>query len=193
MAKFIPTLSITSIYNTLNTFVEKGIITAIKIEDGIEGLLHISELSWTGRVKHPSEMLATGDVLTLKVMDIKQEEQKISFSLRQTEPNPWPEIVKRYPVGTVVQGKVYHLTDFGAFVEIEKGIDGLLHISNISSKEIKHPSEVLRKGQKIDVMILNIDPDSKRISLGLKQLGETTKAEEETNESDHQEDLRGNE
>ncbi|MCM8768376.1 MAG: 30S ribosomal protein S1 [Candidatus Omnitrophica bacterium] len=165
----------------------------IKIEDGIEGLLHISELSWTGRVKHPSEMLATGDVLTLKVMDIKQEEQKISFSLRQTEPNPWPEIVKRYPVGTVVQGKVYHLTDFGAFVEIEKGIDGLLHISNISSKEIKHPSEVLRKGQKIDVMILNIDPDSKRISLGLKQLGETTKAEEETNESDHQEDLRGNE
>ncbi|HOJ40363.1 MAG TPA: S1 RNA-binding domain-containing protein, partial [bacterium] len=138
----------------------------IKVEEGVEGLLHISELTWTGRVKHPSEILATGDVLTLKVIDIKREEQKISFSLRQTEPNPWPEIVKRYPAGTVVRGKVYHLTDFGAFVEIEKGIDGLLHISNISSKEIKHPSEVLRKGQKIDVMILNIDPDNKRISLG---------------------------
>ncbi|HOL67815.1 MAG TPA: S1 RNA-binding domain-containing protein, partial [bacterium] len=166
----------------------------IKVEEGVEGLLHISELTWTGRVKHPSEILATGDVLTLKVIDIKREEQKISFSLRQTEPNPWPEIVKRYPAGTVVRGKVYHLTDFGAFVEIEKGIDGLLHISNISSKEIKHPSEVLRKGQKIDVMILNIDPDNKRISLGLKQLGETPITEEgEENESDHQEDIRRDE
>jgi len=164
----------------------------VKIEEGVEGLLHISELSWTGRVKHPSEVLATGDVLTLKVIDIKQEEQKISFSLRQTEPNPWPEIVKRYPVGSVVSGKVYHLTDFGAFVELEKGIDGLLHISNISSREIKHPSEVLRKGQKIEVLILNIDPENKRISLGLKQLGEpgTTKEEDESN---NQENLSGDE
>ena len=147
----------------------------IKLEEGVEGLLHISELSWTGRIKHPSEVVAMGDTLKVKVIDIKKDEQKISFSLRQLEPNPWPEIVKKYPVGSVVRGKVYHITDFGAFVEIEKGIDGLLHISNISDKPIKHPSEVLRKGEKIDVMILEIDPENKRISLGLKQMGEISK------------------
>ena len=147
----------------------------LKIEEGVEGLLHISELSWTGRIKHPSEVVAMGDTLKVKVIDIKKDEQKISFSLRQLEPNPWPEIVKKYPVGSVVRGRVYHITDFGAFVEIEKGIDGLLHISNISDKPIKHPSEVLRKGEKIDVMILEIDPENKRISLGLKQMGEISK------------------
>jgi len=147
----------------------------IKLEEGVEGLLHISELSWTGRIKHPSEIVATGDTLKVKVIDIKKDEQKISFSLRQLEPNPWPEIKKKYPVGTVVTGKVYHITDFGAFVEIEKGIDGLLHISNISDTPIKHPSEVLRKGQKVEVMILEIDPESRKISLGMKQLGENLK------------------
>ncbi|MGC8804777.1 MAG: S1 RNA-binding domain-containing protein, partial [Candidatus Ratteibacteria bacterium] len=161
----------------------------IKLEDGIEGLLHISEFSWTGRVRHPSDVVAMGDVMKLKVIDIKKDEQKISFSLRQMEQNPWPEIVKKYPVGSVVKGKVYHITDFGAFVEIEKGIDGLLHISNISDAQIKHPSEVLRKGQKIDVLILEIDPEAKKISLGLKHLGESHISEEDENEGDNQENV----
>ncbi len=161
----------------------------IKLEDGIEGLLHISEFSWTGRVRHPSDVVAMGDVVKLKVIDIKKDEQKISFSLRQMEQNPWPEIVKKYPVGSVVKGKVYHITDFGAFVEIEKGIDGLLHISNISDIQIKHPSEVLRKGQKIDVLILEIDPEAKKISLGLKHLGESHISEEDENEGDNQENI----
>lgn len=163
----------------------------VKLEDGIEGLLHISEFSWTGRVRHPSDMVAMGDTLSLKVIDIKKDEQKISFSLRQLEPNPWPEIEKKYPVGSVVKGKVYHITDFGAFVELEKGIDGLLHISNISDVPIKHPSEVLRKGQKLDVIVLEIDPESKKISLGLKHLGEIHKTSEteDDNESDNQENV----
>jgi len=161
----------------------------VKLEDGIEGLLHISEFSWTGRVRHPSDVVAMGDAMKLKVIDIKKDEQKISFSLRQMEQNPWPEIVKKYPVGSVVKGKVYHITDFGAFVEIEKGIDGLLHISNISDAQIKHPSEVLRKGQKIDVLILEIDPEGKKISLGLKHLGESHTYEEDENEGDNQENV----
>jgi small subunit ribosomal protein S1 len=143
----------------------------IKIEEGIEGLLHISELSWTGRIRRPSTIVAMGDTVTVQVIDIKKDEQKISFSLRELEPNPWPEIVERYPEGSIVKGKVYNITDFGAFVEIEPGVDGLLHISNISEEPIKHPSEVLRKGQKIDVKILEIDAENKRISLGMKQLG----------------------
>lgn len=148
----------------------------IKLEEGVEGLLHISEFSWTGRIKHPSEIVAPGDTIKVKVIDIKKDEQKISFSLRQLEPNPWPEIVKKYPVGSIVTGRVYHITDFGAFVEIEKGIDGLLHISNISDTPIKHPSEVLRKGQKIDVMILEIDPENRKISLGYKQVEQISKS-----------------
>lgn len=144
----------------------------IKLEDGIEGLLHISELSWTGRIRHPSEIVAMGDSLKLKVIDIKKDEQKISFSLRELEPNPWPEIAQKFPQGSVVKGKVYHITDFGAFVEIDKGVDGLLHISNMSEKQLKHPSEILRKGQKLDVMVLDVDQENKKISLGLKQLGD---------------------
>jgi len=158
----------------------------IKLEEGVEGLLHISELSWTGRIKHPSEVVAMGDTVKVKVVDIKKDEQKISFSLKQLEPNPWPEIAKKYKVGSIVKGKVYNITDFGAFVEIEKGIDGLLHISNISDKPIKHPSEVLRKGQKIEVIVLEIDPDEKKINLGLKQLGEVEKGGEDESNSEEQ-------
>jgi small subunit ribosomal protein S1 len=154
----------------------------IKLEDGVEGLLHISELSWTGRIRHPSEIVAMGDNVKVQVIDIKKEEQKISFSLRELEPNPWPEINENYPEGSVVKGKVYNITDFGAFVELEKGIDGLLHISNITDKPIKHPSEVLRKGQKLEVVILGIDPDNKRISLGLKQLNEGKNIKQEQTE-----------
>lgn len=162
----------------------------IKIEEGVEGLLHISELSWTGRIKRPSEIVAMGDNVTVQVIDIKRDEQRISFSLRELEPNPWPEIVERYPVGSVVKGKVYNITDFGAFVEIEPGIDGLLHISNITDETIKHPSEVLRKGQKVDVKVLEIDAENKRISLGMKQLEEHEKsqdtAEPDTEEQENQ-------
>ncbi|MCM8818420.1 MAG: 30S ribosomal protein S1 [Candidatus Omnitrophica bacterium] len=158
----------------------------IKLEEGLEGLLHISELSWTGKIKHPSEMLAPGDIIKVKVIDIKKDEEKISFSLKQLEPNPWPEIAKKYPVGSIVTGKVYHITDYGAFVELEKGIDGLLHISNIAGDSIKHPSEVLRKGQKIEVMILEMDPENRKISLGMKQLDDHLKnKKEEKNESDN--------
>jgi small subunit ribosomal protein S1 len=157
----------------------------IKIEEGVEGLLHISELSWTGRVRRPSEIVAMGDPVTVKVIDIKKEEQKISFSLRELESNPWPEIAEKFPVGSVIKGKVYNITDFGAFVEIEKDIDGLLHISNITDEQIKHPSEVLRKGQKIEVLILEIDPDNKRISLGLKQLGKVPLESEDVNISEN--------
>jgi len=156
----------------------------VKIEEGIEGLLHISELSWTGRIKKPSDVIAMGDTVKVQVIDIKKEEQKISFSLKSLEPNPWPEIAERYPEGSIVKGKVYNITDFGAFVELEPGIDGLLHISNITDGDIKHPSEVLRKGQKIDVMVLEIDPENKRIALGMKQIGqdktEGTKEEDKT-------------
>ncbi|MCM8820369.1 MAG: S1 RNA-binding domain-containing protein, partial [Candidatus Omnitrophica bacterium] len=126
---------------------------------------------WTGRIKKPSDIIAMGDTVTVQVIDIKKDEQKISFSLKSLEPNPWPDIAERYPVGSIVKGKVYNITDFGAFIELEPGIDGLLHISNITDDAIKHPSEVLRKGQKIDVMVLEIDPENKRISLGMKQIG----------------------
>jgi len=159
----------------------------VKLEEGVEGLLHISELSWTSRIKHPSEVVAMGDTLQLQVIDIKKEEQKISFSLKALEPNPWPEIAKKYPVGSIVKGKVYNLTEFGAFIEIEKGIDGLLHISNISNNSIKHPSEVLRKGQKLDLIVLEVDPEARRISLGLKQLNEGYISEPEKEEKNKEE------
>lgn len=151
----------------------------IQLENGIEGLLHISELSWTNKVKHPSEIVTMGDILKLKVIDINKSAQKISFSLKQLESNPWPQIAEKFPVGSIVKGKVYHIIDLGAFIEIEKGIDGFLHISNISEKQINHPSEILRKGQKINVMVLDIDQDNKKISLGIKQLGDIPLSVEE--------------
>lgn len=159
----------------------------IKIDEGIEGLLHISEISWTGRIKKPSDVIAMGDTVSVQVIDMKKEEQKISFSLKSLEPNPWPEIAERYPVGSIVKGKVYNITDFGAFVELEPGIDGLLHVSNIMDEAVKHPSEVLRKGQKVDVMVLEIDSDNKRIALGMKQIEGGQEATEEDEGSDSQE------
>ncbi len=155
----------------------------IKLEEGVEGLLHISEFSWTGRIKNHTEIIAPGDTIKVKVIDIKKNEQKISFSLRQLEPNPWPEIAKKYPKGSIVTGRVYHITDFGAFVEIEKGVDGLLHISNISDTQIKHPSEVVRKGQKLELVVLDIDPENRKISLGYKQLNDFKNKKGRENES----------
>ena len=142
----------------------------VKLEEGLEGLLHISELSWIGHIKHPSEIVAMGDELELVVIGVEKERQKISFSLRKLEPNPWEKIKEKYPPDTKFKGKVVSLTNYGAFIEIEKGIDGLLHISNISWDKVEHPSEVLKKGEKVDVVVLSVDSEKKKIALGMKQL-----------------------
>ena len=145
----------------------------IELERGVEGLIHISEMSWTKQVKHPSKILSIGDLVDAVVLKIDKEEQKISLGLRQLEPDPWFTIDQKYPVGTKVDGKVRNVTNFGIFVEIEEGIDGLIHISDISwTKRIKHPSEVVKKGDKVLCVVTNIDKDNRRISLGIKQLDE---------------------
>ncbi len=142
----------------------------IQLEEGLEGLLHISELSWTRKLKHPSEVVAMGDELELLVIGIDKEKEKISFSLKKLEPNPYEVFKEKYPPGTVIKGKVYNVMDQGALIEVEKGLDGFLHISDISEAEIGNPSEVLKKGDKIDVMVLDVDPEKKKISLGMKQI-----------------------
>jgi small subunit ribosomal protein S1 len=142
----------------------------VELEKGIEGLVHISELSWTKRVTNINELLAIGDVVEVVVLSIDRDNQKISLGIKQTESNPWLEIQNKYPIGTKVKVKVRTIVDYGAFVELEDGIDGLVHISDMSwTKKINHPSEILKKGQKMDAVVLNIDADSKKLALGLKQ------------------------
>jgi small subunit ribosomal protein S1 len=143
----------------------------VELEKGVEGLIHISEMSWTRHVKHPSKVLAIGETVDVMVLRVDKDNQKISLGLKQIEPDPWSTIEEKYPVGTRLSGKVRNLTNFGAFVEIEDGIDGLLHISDMSwAKRVRHPSEVVKKGDKIDVVVLDISQEKKRISLGMKQL-----------------------
>jgi small subunit ribosomal protein S1 len=143
----------------------------VELEEGIEGLVHISEMSWTQRVKHPSKVVAIGDVVEVVVLDVDRSNKRISLGMRQAEPNPWNFIEERYPVGTRVEGKVRNLADFGAFVELEEGIDGLIHISDMSwTKRVRHPSEVLKKGEKVEAIVLHVDKANHRISLGLKQI-----------------------
>jgi len=145
----------------------------VELEHGIEGLVHISEMSWTHPPKHPSKMFKIGDKIKCKVLNIDKEGEKISLGIKQLEPDPWETIDERHPVGSRVQGKVRNLTNFGAFIEIEEGIDGLVHISDMSwTKRIKHPSEVMKKGEIVEVVILDIDKENRRISLGHKQLFE---------------------
>ena len=145
----------------------------IELEPGIEGLVHISEMSWTRNVRHPSKLVSIGEVIEAVVLKVDPNEEKISLGMKQTEQDPWVVLPYKYPVGTRLQGKVRNLTSFGAFVEIEPGIDGLIHISDMSwTKRVQHPSEVVKKGDSVDVVILNIDADNKRISLGLKQATE---------------------
>ncbi len=145
----------------------------VELEKGVEGLIHISEMSWTRHVKHPSKVLAIGETVDAMVLKVDQDNQKISLGLKQIEPDPWSTIEEKYPVGTRLAGKVRNLTNFGAFVEIEDGIDGLLHISDMSwAKRVRHPSEVVKKGDKIDIVVLDISQEKKRISLGMKQLTE---------------------
>jgi small subunit ribosomal protein S1 len=143
----------------------------IELEPGVEGLIHVSEMSWSKRVKHPSKILNVGDTVEAMVLGVDPAARRISLGLKQVESNPWNELAEKYPVGTKIKGKVRNLTEFGAFVEVEEDIDGLIHISDMSwSKRVKHPSEVLKKGDVVEAMVLSIDADNQRLSLGLKQL-----------------------
>src|ERR687896_447144 len=145
----------------------------IELEPGIEGLVHISEMSWTRNVRHPSKLVSIGETIEAVVLKVDPNEEKISLGMKQTEQDPWMVLPLKYPVGTRINGKVRNLTSFGAFVEIEPGIDGLIHISDMSwTKRVQHPSEVVKKGDTVSVVILNIDAENKRISLGLKQAEE---------------------
>src|SRR5213596_3286007 len=145
----------------------------IELEPGIEGLVHISEMSWTRNVRHPSKLVSIGETIEAVVLKVDPNEEKISLGMKQTEEDPWMALPQKYPVGMRIKGKVRNLTSFGAFVEIEPGIDGLIHISDMSwTKRVQHPSEVVKKGDAVDVVILNIDSENKRISLGLKQAEE---------------------
>jgi len=143
----------------------------IEIESGVEGLIHVSEMSWSKRVKHPSKLLTVGDTVESMVLGVDPQARRISLGLKQVESNPWHQLTEKYPIGSCLTGKVRNLTEFGAFVEVEEGIDGLIHISDMSwSKRLQHPSEVLKKGDEVEAMVLNMDPDNQRLSLGLKQL-----------------------
>ncbi len=143
----------------------------IELEPGVEALIHISEMTWSRRMKHPSKVVKPGDQVEAVVLEIKARDRRISLGIKQLEPDPWTTVEQRYSVGSVVEGRVRKLTDFGAFIEIEEGIDGLVHISDVSwTKRIKHPSEVLKKGQLVQAVVLHINAGSRRLSLGIKQL-----------------------
>lgn len=143
----------------------------VLLEEGVEGLIHISDMSWTNEVKHPSRVVSVGEIIHAVVLNIDKQNRKISLGLKQMEPNPWDVAESRYQPGAIIEGKVRNLTEFGAFVGLEEGIDGLIHISDMSwLKHIKHPSEVLKKGQKVQAVVLKVDKEKQRISLGLKQL-----------------------
>jgi len=143
----------------------------VKLEPGIEGLVHISEMSWTKRINHPNELLQIGDEIEVVILGIDKHGQQLSLGIKQTQENPWTRITERYPVGGVVTGKVRNLTNYGAFIELEEGIDGLLHVSDMSwTRKISHPNEMLEKGQEVTCQILSVDQDRRRIALGLKQL-----------------------
>ena len=143
----------------------------VQLEPGVEGLIHISEMTWSKRMKHPSKVVRPGDQVEAVVLEVHARERRISLGLKQLEPNPWTTIDSRYSIGSVVEGRVRNMTDFGAFIEIEEGIDGLVHVSDLSwTKRVKHPMEILKKGQLVQAVILSIDAKGHRLSLGIKQL-----------------------
>lgn len=145
----------------------------IKLEAGVEGLVHISEMSWTKRINHPSEVVAADQKVKVKVLDINKEKQEISLGMKQVEENPWERVAEKYPPGSVVRGKVRNIANYGAFVEIEEGIDGLLHVSDLSwTKKVGHPSEILKKGEEVEAVVLSVDQEKQRIALSLKHLAE---------------------
>jgi small subunit ribosomal protein S1 len=143
----------------------------VELEQGIEGLVHVSEMTWSKRTKHPSKIVSVGQQVETVVLNVNPQERRISLGLKQLETNPWETLHEKYPIGSTVEGRVRNLTDFGAFVEIEDGIDGLVHVSNLSwTRRVKHPSEVLKKGDKVKTIVLGIDTEQRRLSLGIKQL-----------------------
>jgi small subunit ribosomal protein S1 len=143
----------------------------VEVEQGVEGLIHVSEMSWTRKIRHPSQALSVGDIVDALVLNIDVAKKRISLGMKQVEPNPWDVIEEKYPVGTTIEGKIKNITDFGVFIGIDEGIDGLVHISDISwTRRIKHPSEVYKKGQEVQAVVLNIDKENERFSLGIKQL-----------------------
>ncbi len=143
----------------------------VELEQGIEGLVHLSEMTWSKRLKHPSKMVKPGDEVDTVVLSVNPADRRISLGIKQLLENPWEHLTERYPAGTVVEGRVRNLTDFGAFIEIEDGIDGLVHVSNLSwTKRVKHPSEVVKKGEKVKAVVLGVEPQNRRLSLGIKQL-----------------------
>jgi len=145
----------------------------IELEPGIEGLIHVSEMSWTKNVTEPAEMVNIGEEVEAIVLSIQKDEGKISLGMKQTERNPWEDVEGKYPVGKVVEAEIRNLTNYGAFVELEPGVDGLIHISDLSwTKKVSHPSEVLKKGDKVKAIVLSVDKESKKITLGIKQLTE---------------------
>src|SRR5882757_2877096 len=144
-----------------------------KLEEGVEGLVHISEMSWTKRINHPSEVVTQSQQVRVKILEINKDKQEISLGMKQVEENPWERVAEKYPPGSVVEGKVRNIANYGAFVEIEEGIDGLLHVSDLSwTKKIGHPSEVLKKGEDVQAVVLSVDQEKQRIALGLKQMQE---------------------
>ena len=143
----------------------------VEIEPGVEGLIHISEMTWSRRMKHPSKVVKVGDQVEAVVLEVKPRDRRVSLGIKQLEADPWTTVAERYSIGCVVEGRVRKLADFGAFLEIEEGVDGLVHVSDLSwTKHVKHPSEVLKKGQVMQAVILNIDAPNRRLSLGVKQL-----------------------
>jgi len=143
----------------------------VELEKGIEGLIHVSEMSWTKKVRHPSKVVSVGEIVEAVVLNISAENRRISLGMKQVVPNPWDVVGEKYPVGTTIEGKIKNITDFGAFIGIDEGIDGLVHISDISwTKRIKHPSELYKKGDVVQAIVLNIDKENERFSLGIKQL-----------------------
>jgi len=143
----------------------------VELEEGIEGLIHVSEMSWTRKIRHPSKVVSVGEQVDAIVLDIKPDNRRISLGMKQVAPNPWDMVSEKYPIGTTIEGKIKNITDFGLFVGIDEGIDGLVHISDISwTKRIKHPSEIYKKGDLVQAIVLDIDKDNERFSLGVKQL-----------------------
>ncbi len=157
------------VFGTIVSLTDYGAF--VELEEGVEGLIHVSEMSWTRKVRHPSKVVSVGEKVEAVVLDIKPESRRISLGMKQVRPNPWDVISEKYPVGTTIEGKIKNITDFGLFIGIDEGIDGLVHISDISwTKRIKHPSEVYKKGDLVQAIVLDIEKDQERFSLGVKQL-----------------------
>jgi small subunit ribosomal protein S1 len=143
----------------------------VELEQGIEGLVHLSEMTWSKRLKHPSKLVKPADEVDTVVLSVNPADRRISLGMKQLMENPWENLTEKYPAGTQVEGRVRNLTDFGAFIEIEDGIDGLVHVSNLSwTKRVKHPSEIVKKGEKVKAVVLGVEPQNRRLSLGIKQL-----------------------